>query len=163
MKAKIPTALFQCTFLGEFVILAPALTASQRPDVSCLKATSSIRPARAKAILFETFLEQVSPTQNIEHITIHRKPRKNLSNPAIIFRVDSKLFDDCTACFLLFQNTDRSERNHLATRDEVVISRVKLFRRCSSPIKRHVVSLCCKITSPWCDFTSYRDERKSIV
>ena len=45
-----------------------------------------------------------------------------------------------TACFFLFQSTDKSECKRLATRDEVVISRVKLIRMyvCSFPEERHV-------------------------
>ena len=49
-----------------------------------------------KASLIETFLERVCPGRTNAYITINRKPRKNISNPAIchyISELTRQLFD----------------------------------------------------------------------
>ena len=146
VRAKIPIAVFQCTFLGEFVFVA---TAPLRRNVrrvclaSHVKHPTSLRK-RLVALGFrlielvecQTFLGRVSHTRTSAYITIHRKPRNKISNAAIghyFAELTRQLFDAGIAriqprVFFLFQSTDILGRKRLATRDEVVISRVKLFR-----------------------------------
>ena len=89
--AKIPTAVFQCNFLGKFVYLATAFTAFATTGRVWLASDQlakrpvalGFRPIELDE--FETFLKRVSSTLNNAYFTNHRKSR----DKAFHFRVDS--------------------------------------------------------------------------
>ena len=117
----------------------------------------------------ETFLERVSLTLTNAYITIHRKPRKKISNPAIghyIAELTRQLFGAGIAriqprvsfCFRVPINQSANASLHVT----------RLFYRgsncsaCSFPGERHVVSQCCKSVNPCCYLISYRDKEITI-
>ena len=146
MKTKIPTAVFQCTFLGEFVFLTTALTAFNVRRCLVSKPHQASDQLAKKASLFEIFLERVGPTRTNASITIHRKPSKNISNPAMchyISELTPQLFDAGIAriqprvsfCFRISIDRSANASRHVT---RLYKSRVKLLRMFLPG--RHVVS-----------------------
>ena len=172
MKAKIQTAVFQWTFLVDIVFLAKlsltALTAFAMSGrvwlASYIKHSTSsrIRPVclRPSSIGFAL------PA----YITIHLKPCKNISNPAIfhyISELTRQLFDAGIAriqprvfyCFRV--PIDQSENASIhVTR---LLYRGSSYSACSFPEERPVVSQCCKIACPCRYLISCSDKKITIL
>ena len=176
VKGKIPSAVFQCTFLGKFVYPATALTSFAKSRRVWLAShikypTSSRRRPVAlgfrliELVRFETFLEQVFRTRTNAYITIHRKQRKSISNAAIVHYIAEiirQLFDAgigriqlrVSFCFRVPIIQSANASLHVTK----LLYRGSSNFACSLPEERHVVSQCFKSVSPCCYLISYSNK-----
>ena len=168
--SKKPTVVFQCISLGELVYLATALTAFAMSGRVWLASHIKRPTVRGKASLFETFLERVCPARTNAYTTINRKPRKNISYPAIshyISELTRQLFDAGIArtqprvffCFRVPIHQSANASLHVTR----LSYRGSSYSACSFPEGRHVVPQCCKSVSSRCYLISYRDKEITIL
>ena len=170
VKAKIPTAVFQCTFLGEFAFLATALTAFAMSGrvwlashinhpTSSRKRPVCLRPSPSGFVLPE-LTHSHSPQTPHNYI-------KSCNMSHYISELTRQLFDAGIAriqprvsfCFRVPIDQSANASLHVTR----LLYRGSSYSACFSPEERHVVSQCCKSVSPCRYLISYRSKEITIL